>query len=82
MEIRVVYHDGIKDLVGTGVEMVHLDDSATAASLLSRIAATHPAAVSQFGRLKLGRNGQTINPDAFLNDGDIIDLSSSESRVG
>jgi hypothetical protein len=81
MQIRVVYHDGVKDIVGTTVEMFHLDDSATAASLLSRLGASHPAIMSQLNSYKLGRGGEAISQDAFLNDGDIIDISVSEKRT-
>lgn len=81
MQIRVVYHDSVKDAVGTNVEMFHLDESATVTSLLSRLGAAHPGALGALSSLKLGRGGQDINQDAFLNDGDIIDISSSDVRT-
>lgn len=81
MQIRVVYHDSVKDLVGTNVEMFHLDESATAASLLSRVSAAHPETYSQLNSFQLGRGGQPINQDAFLADGDIIDISVDNSRT-
>ena len=80
MEVRVVYHDSVKDLIGTNVEVLYLDDSATAASLLSRLSASHPGALSQVGSLQLARGGQTITQDAFLQDGDIIDVCIDQQR--
>lgn len=81
MQVRVVYHDSLKDLAGNSVEMFYLDDSATAASLLSRLGAAHPEIYSHLASIQLGRGGQSINQDAFLADGDIVDLSLSETRT-
>ena len=81
MQVRVVYHEGVKELTGTNVEMVHLDESATAASLLSRLGDSHPKALSQLTSFQLGRGGQAITQDAFLSDGDIIYISLSEQKT-
>lgn len=81
MQIRIVYHDDVQTMTGKSVEMLHLDDSATAASLLSRLGAAHPESMAHLSRFQLSRGGQTITPDAFLADGDIIDICLSDRSM-
>lgn len=81
MQVRLVYHDNVQNFTKTNVEMVHLDDSATAASLLSRVGASHPEAMSQLSKMQLSRGGQAITEDAFLSDGDIIDVCLSNNAT-
>lgn len=81
MQIRVVYHDTVQNVTGKQVEMLNLDESATVASLLSRLGATHPEALRQLSSFQLCRSGQAITPDAFLTDGDIIDISMSDTAL-
>lgn len=81
MQIRIVYHDDLQLRTGVNVEMIHLDDSATVTSLLSRIGASHPELMSQISSFQLSRSGQPITEDTFLNDGDIIDISVSNTRM-
>jgi molybdopterin converting factor small subunit len=81
MQIRIVYHDTVQNFTGKQVEMLNLDESATAASLLSRLGATHPESLSQLSSFQLCRGGQAITADAFLADGDIIDISLSDTAL-
>lgn len=81
MQVRVVYHDTVQKYTGTNVELLHLDDSATVGSLLSRLGASHPDAMGQLSSFQLTRGGQSITADAFLQDNDIIDVSLANKTV-
>ncbi len=81
MQVRLVYHDNVQNYTKTNVEMIHLDDSATVASLLSRVGAAHPEAMGQLSKMQLSRGGQPINPDAFLQDGDIVDICLADTAT-
>lgn len=81
MQIRLVYHGDLQSYTGKNVEMLHLDDSATIASLLSRLGASHPEALPFLSNLQLTRGGQSVTADAFLADGDIIDVALGDTAV-
>lgn len=81
MQIRVVYHGELKDLVGQPVQMFHLEDSSTGASLLSRLTMSHPEAISQLGRFQLSRDGNAITEDTFLSDDDIVVVSAGAAAT-
>ncbi len=81
MQVRIVYHDKVQNITGKQVEMLNLDESATVASLLSRLGATHPESLGLLSSFQLCRGGQAITTDAFLSDGDIIDVSLSETAL-
>lgn len=81
MQIRLVYHGDFQAYTGKQVEMLHLEDSATIASLTSRLAATHPDALPFLSTLQFSRGGQTVSTDAFLADGDIIDVCLSDRAI-
>lgn len=81
MQIRLVYHGDLQSFTGKNVEMLHLDDSATIASLLSRLGASHPEALPFLSSLQLTRGGQAVTADAFLADGDIIDVALGDTAV-
>ncbi len=81
MQVRLVYHDAVQTVTGKQVEVLNLDESATVASLLSRLGATHPESLSRLSSFQLCRGGQAITPDAFLTDGDIIDVSLADTAL-
>lgn len=81
MQIRLVYHGDLQSYTGKNVEMLHLDDSATVASLLSRLGASHPDALPFLSSLQLTRGGQSITPDAFLADNDIVDICLGDTAI-
>lgn len=81
MQIRLVYHGDLQSYTGKNVEMLFLDDSSTIASLISRLAASHPQALPYLGSLQLSRGGQLVTADAFLADGDIIDVCMGNTAV-
>lgn len=81
MEIRVVYHDTVQSITGKQVEHLHLDESATGSSLLSRLGASHPQSMSYLSSFQMCRGGQAITEDAFLADGDIIDISLRDTAL-
>lgn len=81
MQIRLVYHGDFQSYTGKNVEMLHVDDSATVASLISRLAARHPHSIPFLGSAQLSRGGQQVSPDAFLADGDIIDICLGDTAL-
>ncbi len=81
MQIRLVYHDIVQSFTGKQVELLNLDESATVASLLSRLGAAHPESLGQLSSFQLCRGGQAITADAFLADGDIIDISLANTAI-
>jgi len=81
MQIRLVYHGDFQAFTGKNIEMLHLEDSATVASLLSRLAASHPEALPHLGNLQISRGGHAMTPDAFLADGDIVDLCLGDTAL-
>lgn len=81
MQIRLVYHGQFQSLTGKNVEMLYLDESATIASLQSRLAASHPLCLPHVTTLQFSRGGRAITPDAFLADGDIIDVMMADTAL-
>ncbi len=82
MQVRLVYHGDFQALAGgKQVEMLHLEDSATIASLTSRLASTHPDAIPHIRSVQFLRGGRILYPDAQLMDGDIIDISMTSTAI-
>jgi molybdopterin converting factor small subunit len=81
MQIRLVYHGDLQSYTGKNVEMLHLDDSATIASLISRLGASHPQALPFLAGMLMSRGGQAVTADAFLADGDIIDICLGDTAI-
>lgn len=81
MQIRLVYHGDFQAFTGMNVEMLHLDHAATVSSLISRLAARHPDSIPHLRSARMSRGGQIISPEAFLADGDIIDVTLGDTAL-
>jgi hypothetical protein len=75
MQIRLIYHDKARDLVGKSGDMLHVDESANGSSLLSRLATAHPQLISHLNAVRILRNAHDVTADTQLCDGDIVDVT-------
>lgn len=73
MQVNVVYHEKLREDLGKSIETLNLDESATVSSLLSRLAGNYPNV--KLSAVKFSRGGTDLNADAFLSDGETIDIT-------
>lgn len=74
MEIRVLYFAAARELAGCGEEAVSVAAGASAAGLFAHLAERHPRLAPYGARIRLAVNGELVEPERALADGDEVAL--------
>ena len=74
LQIKVRYYHRLRDMISKQDEVLYVDPGATAADLLTRVIASHPAVAQMRGSILFARNSAYISEEDRLRDGDIVDL--------